>query len=125
MESKKGEQYNVGALLDGEVFDDPLLDLVKTIMIIVEKLLGEFEVLLDLGPLGPRDRQEPVEVIADHSGFRRHRRHLPELLELVRGLLARLLRELGLLDLVFDLGELVLTLLVPSSFWIAFICSLR
>ena len=43
----------VGALLDGEVFDDPLLDLLKTVMIIVENLLGKFEVLLDLGALGP------------------------------------------------------------------------
>ena len=40
-------------------------------------------------------------------------------------LLARLLRELGLLDLVFDLGELVLAFLVAELFWIAFICSLR
>ena len=74
----------VGALLDREVFDDPLLDLVETVMIIVENLLGKFEVLLDPGALGPRDRKEPVEVIAHHSGFRRHQRHLPELLELVR-----------------------------------------
>jgi hypothetical protein len=29
-------------LLDREVFDDPLLDLVETIMITVEKLLGKF-----------------------------------------------------------------------------------
>jgi hypothetical protein len=40
-------------------------------------------------------------------------------------LLARLLRQLGALDLLLDLGELVLAVLVPSSFWIAFICSLR
>ncbi len=106
----------VGALLDREVFDDPLLDLVETVMIIVENLLGKLEVLLDLGALGPRDRQEPVEVIAHHSGFRRHWRHLPQLLELVGGLLARLLRELGLLDLVLDLGELVLAFLVADLF---------
>src|SRR6516162_1358361 len=61
-QAQDGAGQLVGALLDGEVFDDPLLDLVKTIMIIVENLLGEFEVLLDLGPLRPRDRQEPVEV---------------------------------------------------------------
>ena len=45
--------------------------------------------------------------------------------ELVGHLLARLHRELGLLDLVFDCGELVLTLLSRISFWIAFVCSLR
>src|SRR5437899_1518321 len=37
-----------------------------------------------------------------------------ELFELVRRLLARLLRELGLLDLVLDLGELVFSLLVAE-----------
>jgi hypothetical protein len=37
----------VGALLDREVFDDALLDLVETVMIIVEHLLGK-QVLLDL-----------------------------------------------------------------------------
>jgi hypothetical protein len=85
-------------------------------MIIVENLLDKLEVLLDLGALGPRDRQEPVEVIAHHSGFRRHRRHLPELLELVRRLLARLFRELGLLDLVLDLGEFVVAFAVTDLF---------
>ena len=38
--------YEVGTLLDGEVFDNPLLDLVETVMIIVENLLGKLEVLL-------------------------------------------------------------------------------
>src|SRR5262249_2847815 len=42
--------------------------------------------------------------------------HLPELLELVRRLLARLLRELGLLDLVLDLRELVLAFRVADLF---------
>src|SRR6516225_3240543 len=96
--------------------DDPLLDLLQAEVIVVEDLLGKLEVLLDLGALGPRYRQEPVEVVAHHSGFRRHRRHLPELLELVSGLLARLLRELGLLDLVLDFGELVLAFRVVDLF---------
>jgi hypothetical protein len=44
----------------------------------------------------------------------------------VGGLLARLLRELGLLDLVLDLGELVLALFVAKLLLDrAFICSLR
>src|SRR5262249_13033575 len=68
------------------------------------------------GALGPRDRKEPVEVIAHHSGFRRHRGHLAELLELVRGLLACLLREPGLLNLGLDLGELVAVILVAELF---------
>src|SRR5262245_59690177 len=85
-------------------------------MIIVENLLGKLEVLLDLGALGPRDRQEPIEVIAHYSGLRRHRRHLLEFFELVRGLFARLLRELGLLDLVVDRGEIVHAFRVANLF---------
>jgi hypothetical protein len=42
--------------------------------------------------------------------------HLLELFELVRGLLARLLRELGLLDLVFDFGDIALAFRVTDLF---------
>ena len=58
--------------------------------------------------------KQPVEIVAHDGGFRRHRRHLPQLLELVRRLLAGFLGELGLLDLVFELGELVLAFLVAE-----------
>ena len=104
----------VGALLHREILDDALLDLLQAEVIVVEDLLRELEVLLDLGLLVPRDRQQPVEIVAHDGRFRRHRRHLPQLLELVRRLLARLLRELGLLDLVLELGELVLAFLVAE-----------
>src|SRR6266508_4262726 len=97
----------VGALLDREILDDALLDLLQAEVIVVQNLLGELEVLLDLALLVPRDREQPVEIVAHDRGLRRHRRHLPELLELMRGLLARLLGQLGALDLVFDLRELV------------------
>src|SRR6516225_2052607 len=85
-------------------------------MIGVEDLLGEREILLNLRLFIPRYRKEPVEVIAHHSGLRRHRRHLPELLELVRRLLACFLREPGLLNLGLDLGELVAVILVAELF---------
>ena len=83
-------------------------------MIGLEDLLGQREILLDLGLLVPWNREQPVEIVAHHGGFRRHRRHLPQLLELVLRLLARLLGELGALDLLFDLGELVLAVLVAE-----------
>src|SRR5262245_36621616 len=104
----------VGALLDREILDDAFLDLFQAEVIVVEDLLGEREVLLDLGLLVPGDREQPVEIVAHDRRLGRHRRHLAQLLELVGGLLARLLRELGLLDLVLDLGELVLAFLVAE-----------
>src|SRR3546814_7062872 len=53
------------ALLHGEILKDTLLDLLQTVMVVVQHLLGVLDVLLHLGPLGPRDRQHPVEVVAD------------------------------------------------------------
>ena len=83
-------------------------------MIGLENLLGQRQILLDLGLLVPRDRQQPIEVVAHDGGFRRHRRHLPQLLQLVLRLFARLLRQLGLLDLLFEFGDLVLAVLVAE-----------
>ena len=104
----------VGALLHGEILDDALLDLLQAVVIRVEGLLGLPEVLLDLRLLVPRDRQQPVEVVAHDRRLGGHRRHLAELLELMVRLVARFLRELGLLDLVLELGELVLAVLVAQ-----------
>ena len=104
----------VGALLHGEILDDALLDLLEAIVVGIEDLLGEREVLLDLRLLVPRDREQPVEIVAHDGGFRRHRRHLPQLLELVLRLLARFLGELGALDLLFELGELVFAVFVAE-----------
>src|SRR6516164_3768164 len=104
----------VGALLHGEIFDDALLDLLETIVIGIEYLLGERQVFLDLRLLIPRNREQPVEIIAHDGCFRRHRRHLTQLLELVLRLLTRLFREFGVLDLFFELGEFVLAVLVAQ-----------
>ena len=99
------------AALHGEVFDDAVLDLVEAVVVGVEHLLREVQVLLDLGVLAPRDRQQPVEIVAHHRGFRRHRRHRAQLLQLGLRLLAGLLGELGLLDARLDLGGLVAAVL--------------
>src|ERR1700680_3790243 len=87
----------VGVRLDGEIFDDALLDLLDPVMVVVEDLLGVDEIVIDLRLLIPRDRQQPIEGVAHDGAFRRHRRYLPELLELVGRLLAPLLWELCLL----------------------------
>ena len=104
------------ALLDGEVFDDTFLDLLEPVMIGVEHLLGVVQILLDARLGAPRDRQHPVEVIAHDGGLGRHRRHVLELLELALGLFARLFRQLGLGDAGFELGDLVLALVVLAEF---------
>jgi hypothetical protein len=104
----------VSARLHREVLDDALLDLLQAVVVVVEDRLGVDQVLLDLRLLVPRDRQEPVEIVAHDGRFGRHRRHLAELLELVGRLVARFLRQAGLLDLLLQLGELVLAFLVAE-----------
>ncbi|GJD96834.1 hypothetical protein OCOJLMKI_4060 [Methylobacterium iners] len=104
----------VRPLLHGEVLDDALLDLVEAEMVLVEHHLGAGQILLHLRALVPRDAEHPVEVVAHDRGLGRHRRHLPQLLQLGERLLAGLLGELGLLDLVLELGELIPALVVAE-----------
>ena len=76
-------------------------------MVVVEYLLGVLDVLLDAGALLPRDRQHPVEVVADHRGLGRHGAHGAQLLDLGERLLARLLGELRRLDAGLEFRRLV------------------
>src|SRR3984885_7829289 len=52
----------VGALLNSEILNDAFLNLLKAKMVGLENLLGEGQILLDLGLLVPRDRQQPIEI---------------------------------------------------------------
>ena len=99
------------ALLDGEVFEDPLLDLFQPEMIGVEHLLGALDVALDLGPVVPRHRQQPVEVVAHDRRLGRHRAHAAQLFQLRHRLVARFLGEGGLVDPLLELGHLVAAVL--------------
>ena len=69
------------------------------------------DVLADLGPLLPGQRQHPVQIVAHDRGLGRHRAHRAQLLQLGPGLVAGLLGELGLLDPRLELGGLVLAVL--------------
>ena len=104
----------VGTLLHREILDDPLLHLFEAVVLLVKDLFGLGEIVLDLAGLAPRDRQQPVEVVAHHRRLGRHRRHLPQLLDLGQRLLARLLGQLGLLDLLLELGNVVAFLAVAE-----------
>ena len=72
-------------------------------MVAVEHILGKRQIVLDLGLLGPGQLGEHVDVVAHHGGFGRHGRHELELLEFAIGLLARVGRHPGGLDLFLDL----------------------
>ena len=96
-----------GARLHGQVLQDALLDLLQAVVVLLEDLLGLHHVdRLGLG-LAPRDRQQPVEVVAHDRGFRRHRAHVAQLLQLALGLGPGFLGQLGLLDALLELDQLV------------------
>ena len=101
----------VDALLDGEILDDPLLDLLEAVVVGIEHVLRQLDVLPDLGALLPGDGQHPVQIVAHHGRLGRHRAHGPELLQLGHRLVAGFLAELGLLDPILELGRLVLAVL--------------
>ena len=103
-------------MLHGQVFQNPLLDLLQAVVIGVEDFLGQPDVLFDPGPFLPRDRQHPVQVVADHGGFGRHRRHGFQLFQLAQGLFPCFLGKLGFLDFLLDFGGFVAAVLGFAQF---------
>ncbi len=95
------------ALLHREILEDALLDLLETVVIFFEDALGVREILVNLGALAPRHLDEPVDVVAHHRRFGRHRRHQLQLAQLRGSLLLGVLRHAGGLDALLELRELV------------------
>ena len=85
-------------------------------MLEVENLLSFGNILLDLALDPPRDRQQPIEIVAHHRRFRRHRRHLLELFELSQRLVLGFFRQLGVFDLFFELGDVVALVRIAKFF---------
>ena len=80
-------------------------------MVRVEHLFSALDVALDLGPVLPGHRQQPVEIVAHDRRLGRHRAHAAQLLQFGDRLVARLLGELRLVDPILELGHLVATVL--------------
>ena len=99
-------------LEDRQVFDDAVLDLLETVMVLVEHRLHLHEVRAVLGGLAPRQRHEPVEVVAHHGRLGRHEAHLGETVQFLYGPGGHLARHARLADrhlkIVDFSGELVL-----------------
>ncbi len=96
----------VDALLHCEIFKDALLDLLQTIVILIQHLLGVRQVVVDLALLAPRQTDKRVDIVAHDRCLGRHRRHQLELLEFRVGLLLGLLGHARGLDLLVQLFEI-------------------
>ncbi len=94
-----------------EVLDDPFLDLVEVVVILVQDLPRLDEVQAILGGLRPRDVENPVQVRPDHLVFRRGRRHPLEAIHLTLRHAMGILRQRSIVDApaqVRDLGSFLL-----------------
>ncbi len=101
--------------LHREVLEDAFLRLLEPVVVRVEDLLRDLEVLHFLLVLVPGQAEHPVDVVPDHRRFCRHRRHLLQLLDLLLGPVARLLRHLLRGELLLELRELVLRIVALAE----------
>ena len=111
-------------LAHGQVLEDAVLDLLEVVVVLVEDAAGVRDVEVVLGRGRPRQVDEPLEVGAHDGVLGRLRRDDAQALELVLGGLARLLRQVGVVDLLAQLVELGARARRPrrARVWIAFIC---
>ena len=93
-------------LRDGEVLDDPLLDLVEVEVVLVEDLARLHEVEVVLGCLVPWEAEDPLDVRADHPVLGGSGRQLLEPRQLAIDCLARIFRQVDLGGALAQLGEL-------------------
>ena len=93
-----------------EELEDPVLDLLDVVVILVEHLARVLEVEVVLGRLVPRQRGDPLEIAAHHPVLRHRGLQALESRELAVGLLAHLLGKLGRVELLAQLGDLRLHL---------------
>src|SRR5205823_14735725 len=87
-------------LAHGQVLGDPLLDVLEAGVVGVEHLARVHRVEPLLGALAPRDGDQPVEVGASHRGLAAGVAHALQAAQLALGLLADLVRHVGVLDLL-------------------------
>src|SRR5204862_190109 len=83
----------VSELRDGQVLDDPLLDLLEVVVVLVENGAGSLQVEVVLRRLAPGERRDPVEVSPDHAVLGGRRRQLLEPGQLAVDGLADVLRQ--------------------------------
>ena len=102
-------------MLHRQVLKYPLLDLLKSVMILVEYLLGSLQVVVHLGRLVPRQIKYRLDVCPADIGVRTHRIHLGELVYLLADLGIRLLRQSQLGQLVLPFSDLIIYVLVLAE----------
>ena len=101
--------------LHREVLEDALLRLLEPVVVLVEHALRVDDVAVLLLVVLPGQRDDPVDVVAHDGRLGAHRRHHLELVDLLLGPLARLLRHLLGLERLLELLDLVLELVALAE----------
>ncbi len=93
-------------LANRQKFEDSILDLFETVVVLVEDFLGAFDVTDLPRRLLPRHREQPIHVVPRDPGLGGNRRHALETAQLDLCLLLGLGAHTGFFDLLFELLEL-------------------
>src|SRR6266542_5485797 len=92
-------------LLNGQVFEDPVLDLLEVEVVLVQHLAGPTDVDGSAAQLAPGQARHPFEIRRDHAVLRRGRREAREPPELTLRLAPGLIGQPGFLDPAPELGR--------------------
>ena len=92
-------------LTNGEEFENPVFDLFQPVVVVVQHLFSPTDVSDFTGGFFPRNRKQPVDVVAGNAGLCGDRRHALESSQLDLRLLFGLLAHAALFNLVFELFE--------------------
>ena len=94
------------------MLEDAIFDLLETVVVFVEDRFGVADVDRVFAVGAPWQGGDPVEVAAHDSGFRRHHRHHPQLLQLASDALFGLGREVLFAETLLEVVELVFELVL-------------
>src|SRR5580658_1069459 len=92
-------------LADGEKFQDAIFNFLEAVVLFVENFFGGQDVADFLGLLFPGYGEEPVEIITADRGFRGHRRHQFEALQLLDGFFVDFLAHPSGVDFLLELVD--------------------
>ncbi len=105
-------------MLHGQIFNNPLFDFLKPVVIFVQHLFGAAQVLFDTGFFAPWQAQHPVQIVAHNSCLGAHRAHVFQLFQLGFGLIPGLLAQLGCGQFGLKLGHFAFALFAIAQLFL-------
>ena len=114
-ETQNGAFHALDQRQHADVVEDAILHFLEAVVILVEDPPRVRDVEHVVGPLGPRQRDDPVDEIPGDRGLGGERRHPAQLAHLAHGARLDRLRELARFDLSFEVARVVGILLAQLA----------